>query len=54
MKLTVMIRIDAHFNEINEKKLMLDYSDQLLKISSIKKLPKISEYRVLETRPWNH
>jgi hypothetical protein len=49
MKLTVMIRIGAHFNEINEKKLMLDYSNQLLKISSIQKLPKISEYRVLET-----
>ncbi len=54
MKLIVMIRIDAHCNEINENKLMLDYSDQLLKILRTQKLAEISEYRVLETRPWNH
>ncbi len=33
---------------------MLDYSDHLLEISSIQKLSKSSEYRVLDTRPWNH
>ena len=33
---------------------MLDYSDQLLELSSTQKLVKISEYRVLDTRLWNH
>ncbi len=48
------------FNEINEKtkfnltKLMLEYSTHLLELSSIQKFVKISEYRVLDTRPWNH
>ncbi len=35
-------------------KLMLDYSKHLLELSSIQKFEKMSEYRVLDTRPWNH
>jgi hypothetical protein len=35
-------------------KLMLDYSKHLLKLSSIQKFKKMSEHRVLDTRPWNH
>ncbi len=33
---------------------MLDYSTQLLEISSTQKQTQMSEYRVLDARRWNH
>jgi hypothetical protein len=61
IKIFMTFIYSANFNHLPSnvlsklmKNVLLDYSEQLLESSSTQNLAQNSEYRVLDTRLWNH